>query len=326
MLASRAMTGMFDVFAMIAVRSDNAAARTRVFERAQLVQRVGQLVAPLAAAHVDDHVRVTPFRDLLEEHGLAGAEATEHRGRRTFRDRLEEVEDPLTGDERDRGFEAIAVRAWLADRPPLGDGDRDAVDGGDRILRPIRAWRREPADRAGEPGRYGYVLWRAAGVGCDCEHRAGRDGFADGRLRLDHPLPSDRPERTGCQPLGPVEQRAQQAVEHSAEQPRSERRRERPAMADDRGARTHSARVLVDLHDHSVPGERDHLTRQAAFSDLHEVEPTHRAGQALDVEQRAVDPHDATSRCRLGSRLHIHNVAMSAPNASRARSASVTSR
>ena len=218
------------------------------------------------------------------------------------------------------------MRAWQADRPPLGDGDRDPVDGGDRILGPIRAWRREPPDRAGEPGRYGYVMRCAAGVGCDCEHRAGRGGFADGRLRLDHPPPSDTPEGTRCQPLGPVEQRAQQAVEHSAEQPRSQRGRQRSAMAEDRRAGTHSARVLVDLDDHTVPRERDHLARQSALPDLDEVEPTHRAGQALDVEQRAVDTHDATSRCRVGSRLHIHNVAMSAPIASRARSASVTSR
>ena len=71
----------------------------------------------------------------------------------------------------------------------------------------------------------------------------------------------------------------------------------------DRRARPHPARVLVDLDDHTVPGERDHLARQAALADLDEVEQTHRAGQALDVEQRAVDTHDATRRCRVGSRL-----------------------
>ena len=140
---------------------------------------------------------------------------------------------------------------------------------------PIRAWRREPADRAGEPGRHGYVVRRAAGVGCDGEHRAGRDGFADpvvfGSITHCPPTPPSAP---GVEPLGPVEQRAQQAVEHAAEQPRSERRRERSTMTEDRRARTHSARVLVDLDDHTVPGERDHLARQAALTDLDEVEQT----------------------------------------------------
>ncbi len=161
---------------------------------------------------------------------------------------------------------------------------------------------REPADRAGQTGGNGDRMCDAAGVGRLGEHRTGGDGLAEPRPRLDHPLPFDRPERAGSEPLGPVEQGPQQAVEHAAEQPWSERCRERAAVAEDGSAGPYPARVLVDLDDDAIPRERDHLARQPALTDLHEVEQPHRPGQALDVEQRAVDAHHATGRRRLRAR------------------------
>ena len=47
----------------------------RVDERGELLEHLGELVAALAAADVDDHVGVGPLRQRLLEHGLAGAEA-----------------------------------------------------------------------------------------------------------------------------------------------------------------------------------------------------------------------------------------------------------
>ena len=204
--------------------------------------------------------------------------------------------------------------AGLPNWPPLGDGHRDAVDGGDGILGPIRAWRREPRTVPESPAGTVFVR-RAAGVGCDCEHRTGRDGFADGRLRLDHPLPSDTPEGTGCQPLRPVEQRAQQPVEHSVEQPRSERRRQWSAMAEDPRARTHSARVLVDLHDHTVPesattspGKRLSPTSTRSSTPTAPARPSTSSSGPLTrttrpaVVESACGFTSTTSRCRRRSR------------------------
>ena len=66
---------------MMTVRSASRPPGARVRELGQLGEHVGHLVAALAAADVDDHVGVAPLGDLLQQHGLAGAEAARARRR-----------------------------------------------------------------------------------------------------------------------------------------------------------------------------------------------------------------------------------------------------
>ena len=108
MLASRAIIGMFEVLAMITVRSSSERAGARILELGQLVEDVGHLVAALAAADVDDHVGVAPLGDLLQQDGLAGAEAAGHGGAAAAGDREEQVEHALAGDQRHVGAQPLA--------------------------------------------------------------------------------------------------------------------------------------------------------------------------------------------------------------------------
>ena len=114
MLASRASTGMFEVFAIRTVRSSSERPVRGSSSARELLEHVGHLVAALAAADVDDHVGVAPLRDLLQQHRLAGAEAAGDRGAAAARDREEEVEHPLPGDERRVGAQALARPAAAA--------------------------------------------------------------------------------------------------------------------------------------------------------------------------------------------------------------------
>ena len=65
---------------MTTVRSASRPPGPRVGQLGELAEHVGQLVAALAAADVDDHVGVAPLGDLLQQHRLAGAEPAGHRG------------------------------------------------------------------------------------------------------------------------------------------------------------------------------------------------------------------------------------------------------
>jgi len=49
-------------------------ARMGVLQLGHELQHVGEFVAPLAAAHVDDDLGIAPAGDLLLQHGLAGTE------------------------------------------------------------------------------------------------------------------------------------------------------------------------------------------------------------------------------------------------------------
>ena len=103
MLASRAIIGMFEVFAMTTVRAASLPSGARIAEPGEFAQHVGQLVAAFAAADVHDHVRVAPLRDLLQQHGLAGAEPAGHGAAAALGDREQHVDHPLPGDQRRPG-------------------------------------------------------------------------------------------------------------------------------------------------------------------------------------------------------------------------------
>ena len=90
---------MLDVLAKMMVRSTRRPPGRRVGELGQLVDEVGQLVAPFTASDVDDDVGVAPLGQLFEQHGLAFAEAADDGGAAALGDRFDDVEHSLAGDE-----------------------------------------------------------------------------------------------------------------------------------------------------------------------------------------------------------------------------------
>ena len=146
------------------------AAGARVVELGQLGEHVGHLVAALAAADVDDHVGVAPLGDLLQQHGLAGAEPARHRGGAAPGDREQHVEHPLPGEQRRAAVQPLAVRP----RPPHRPGRRSAArprrttvaivaSSGDRPGR-----RAAPSTGPGQPGRHQHPVADPAGHGHRC--------------------------------------------------------------------------------------------------------------------------------------------------------------
>ncbi len=121
-------------------------AGARVDELGELLEHLGQLVAALAAADVDDDVGVRPLRERLLEHGLAGAEPAGDRGGAAARDREEHVDRPLAGDQRRRRVEP--ARRPGGDRGPAsGSASSPAARRSRRPARPAAP------DRSGSPSR-----------------------------------------------------------------------------------------------------------------------------------------------------------------------------
>ena len=279
MLASRAITGMFDVFAISTVRSSSGLPGARVLERLELLEHVGQLVAALAAADVDDHVGVAPLGDLLQQHGLAGAEAAGDRRRAAARDREEQVEHPLAGHERlgcrqprarpgADGAPASAARARRSAPPTRRD---DVARRG--TPPPARSTRATPLDIRAAPAR-------------DARSRRSPGRCRARRRRSAAP----RPRRPGAklQPRSRLSVRAAlpgssraPALSAAAAARRRTLRRAAPGRARPPAARRspstvvaglEPAGVLVHLHGRALAVQRDHLSGQPLRADLDEVE------------------------------------------------------
>ena len=63
-------------------------------------QDIDHLVAALAATNVQHDIGIGPARDLLLDHGLAGAERPGHRGLASFQHREEGIQHALPGEQR----------------------------------------------------------------------------------------------------------------------------------------------------------------------------------------------------------------------------------
>ncbi len=144
-----------------------------ILERGELLEHVGHLVAALAAADVDDHVGVAPLRDLLEQHGLAGAEAAGDGRGAAPRDREEDVEHALAGDERHGGGQARRDGARAADRPEVGEAQLVAPDDRDRLVHGVGPRGGEALQRAGHAGRHQDPVLDRGRLGDGAEQRAG---------------------------------------------------------------------------------------------------------------------------------------------------------
>ena len=86
---------MLLVLAMSTVRSVMGLPLLGSISSRELLQHLRHLVAALAAAHIDDDVRVAPLGQLVLGHGLAGAEAAGDGGRAALGDGEQRVDDAL---------------------------------------------------------------------------------------------------------------------------------------------------------------------------------------------------------------------------------------
>ena len=111
---------------MITVRSASRPPVRGSVERGELGEHVGHLVAALAAADVDDHVGVAPLGDLLQQHGLAGAEAAGHGGAAAAGDREEQRRAPAG---RSAAASAASSRSRHGPRPADRPASRPAARG-----------------------------------------------------------------------------------------------------------------------------------------------------------------------------------------------------
>mmetsp|Transcript_31231 Transcript_31231/g.92730 ORF Transcript_31231/g.92730 Transcript_31231/m.92730 type:complete len:665 (-) Transcript_31231:90-2084(-) len=82
-------------------------------------EHLGHLVAALAAADIDDDVRVRVLGEGLRDHRLAAAEGAGHGRGAALRDREEGVDDALAREQRGAALELLHRGPGLAHRPPL---------------------------------------------------------------------------------------------------------------------------------------------------------------------------------------------------------------
>ena len=237
----------------------------RVVEPRHLLQHVGHLVAALAAADVDDHVRVAPLRDLLQEHGLARAEAPGHGGAAAAGDREEEIEGALPGEQRHVGPQALAHGAGAANGPVVRQGDLRAADARDRVFDRELAGRGDPVDRAAAARRDAHPVRDRRGLGHLAQDRSRFDPVAGGGERRERPAPLALERHSPpsvVQRLARPGEPAQHAVEDAPEQPRPELGPQGMARARHGVSGPEPARVRVHLNRRGAPVEGDHLARQ----------------------------------------------------------------
>ena len=313
---------------MITVRSTSRRPVRGSSSAPQLVDRVGELVAPLPAADVDDHVGVAPLGDLLQQHGLAGAEAADDRRGRALGDGEQQVEDPLAGDQRLGGVEAAGDRAGTAHRP----------HGGERGRRGRRRVRRRPTGPTAAssdtqlsvpaaPRRHDHRLLDTGGAGRDADRRrraatcsprsADEVGTATARAPRRRGRPGaarsrPRPAGGGCRRTprraGPDPSRADSGS---------------PSAGAGRAGRQ-SARVLVQLRRHPCrPSMATTSPGSRSAPDLDDVEHRHAATEPDEVDEWAADraPRRPRSAGRRRGSGHRHSASTSSPSAARHRSA-----
>ena len=113
---------------------DQRRATLRVQQSGELLEHLGELVAPLSATYEDDHIGVGMPGDGLLQHGLARAEATGQCGAAAAGNREQRVADTLTRDQwRDR-VESARHRATSAHRPDRHCGHDRFPDPRNRVL------------------------------------------------------------------------------------------------------------------------------------------------------------------------------------------------
>ena len=143
---------------------------TGVDQLAEFLQRLCHLVAALAAADIDDDVRIAPFCNLVLGHRLAGAKAAGDGRRAALGEREHRINDALAGDERPGRGHALGRRARGADRPLLAEGQRVLLTLGigqfnNRRMDGIAAVVSNPCHGAGNHRRHHAAVLDGRGLG-----------------------------------------------------------------------------------------------------------------------------------------------------------------
>ncbi len=98
------------------------ASSARVYQVGEFPQHLGHFIAALAAAYIDNDLRLGPFCQGLLRHRLAGAEAAWYGGGAAFGDREEGIDDPQAGEQRLGQGQALAHRSGTPHRPVMKHG------------------------------------------------------------------------------------------------------------------------------------------------------------------------------------------------------------
>ncbi len=203
MLASRAITGMFEVLAITTVRSSSVPPVRGSSSAASSVERVRQLVPALPAPDEDDHIGLAPLDDLLQQHRLAGTEPARHRGACTLGDREQHIDHALAGDQRHRQAEprrapAAAYAPATARRPGPPVPPTVAIASSSSTSPASATHSISPP----QPDGHQHAMVDPRGRRDGAEDRSGSDGCAGPRGRDEPPPPRGAvlPERAGCQP------------------------------------------------------------------------------------------------------------------------------
>ena len=241
---------------------DERAARPAIVERPQLIDRVRELVAPFPAADVDDHVGVAPLRQLLQQHGLARAEATDHRDVEPFatgKSRLSTRWPVARGTAasrpaRDRARSAHAARGSSAGRRVIVDADHDLLPADEGVAA-------HPRHRAGDPGGHHHRLFDGGRVAGYPDRRSGRHLVTDADRGTEPVAGRRRDERQDAARC----RRAARGRKIPSNTPPNRPGPSRPESGSPRGGRVtraEAACVLVELRGHALALDADHLAAE----------------------------------------------------------------
>src|SRR6056297_193718 len=249
-----------------------------VLQLRQLVQHLGHLVAPLAAADIDDDIGIAPLGERLLQDGLAGAEPPREHAAPATGDGEQGVEDALAGDQRRAYRQPLRHRARPAHGPVLTEANLYAVaavapvglDAAHHVLETVLAGFRHLGDAAARPRRHQAfdrmgLLARPPDALSGFHFVAGGDGRVEGvaaRLRTlrRHAGPHEQ--------LVLVAEGAQQPVEYLPEQMGTEADAERPARALDAVAGFQSGGAFVDLGGEDIAPQLYDLAEQLVGADV----------------------------------------------------------
>jgi hypothetical protein len=199
MEASRATTGMLEVLATSRVRSIRGRPVWGVLQFGHELQHVGELVAALAAAHVDDDLGVAPAGDLLLQHGLASAEGAGDGRLAALQQGVEGIQDALPGEQGLHRVVAPPERPRGAHRPAVEQMqllDAALIDvtpefhAADHLLDGVIAFRRQFHEFAVEQGRHQDAVLDGFGFLHRAQHVAASHGGCRATLGVWHEMPA----------------------------------------------------------------------------------------------------------------------------------------
>ena len=279
-----------------------ASSGTGVDELGKLAQHVGHLVSPLAAADVDDDLRVAPFGDGVLDHGLPRSESSGDGHGAPPGHGKQGIDDPLPRDQGPAsGRQAFGHGPGSADRPALHHGDPPLSAFGlhqsDRLLHGVLPFHGQGFQCALHIGGQQDALLHPLGFLDRADHRPSADFCSHGKLRrTEQPLllpvqrgradaPLDEVPRQLKDPL----QRALDTVVDRSDQSGSELDEQGAAGTEDVVSWSDAGGILVDLDDRPIPGQLDDLPDQAHLPHPHQLQH-HGVADSGGFDDRSVDP------------------------------------